>query len=30
VLNMVEGLSDTTSSDGASLVWQFQLSLKSK
>ncbi|KAJ7877156.1 hypothetical protein B0H13DRAFT_1893372 [Mycena leptocephala] len=28
VLTMIEALSDTTSSDGASLVWQFQSSSK--
>jgi hypothetical protein len=29
VLDMIEALSDTTSSDGASSVWEFQLSSKS-
>jgi hypothetical protein len=28
VLDMIEALSDTASSDEASLVWQFQSSLK--
>jgi hypothetical protein len=30
VLTMIEALSDTTSSDGASSVWQFQSSSKIK
>jgi hypothetical protein len=30
VLDMIEALSDRTSSDGASSVWQFQSSLKIK
>jgi hypothetical protein len=28
VLDMIEALSDTTSSDGASSVWEFQSSLR--
>jgi hypothetical protein len=28
VLDMIEALSDTTSSDGASFVWEFQSSLR--